>query len=104
LNNFAGQSADIAPFQSAADPFHLYNAQTNYDSPDDEQNYYDFSYGSDAAFFVMDTRRHRSKPEDVDPISRTMLGDKQLATFYNWLSKVIRILMCSVLNFDNHPR
>jgi alkaline phosphatase D len=70
------------------DPFRLYNSQANYDSPDADQHYYDFTYGSDAAFFVMDTRRHRSKVEQSDPISRTMLGDNQLATFYSWLSKV----------------
>jgi len=88
INNFAGQSGDGAPFLNAVNPFKLYNSETNYDSLDEGQHYYNFTYGSDAAFFVMDTRRHRSKPEEVEPVSRTMLGDKQLAAFYNWLTKV----------------
>lgn len=64
-----------------------YNARTNFDSPDENQFYYEFSYGADAAFFVLDTRRHRSTLE-VESGDRSMLGATQLATFLRWLSKV----------------
>jgi len=36
----------------------------------------------------MDTRRYRSDIEKVDSSQRTMLGERQLTAFYNWLSKV----------------
>jgi len=64
-----------------------YNAQTNFDSPDENQFYYEFSHGADAAFFVLDTRRHRSTLE-VEAADRSMLGATQLGTFLTWLSKV----------------
>lgn len=67
--------------------FFEYNAQTNFDSLDEDQFYYEFSYGSDAAFFVLDTRRHRSTLE-VESADRSMLGTTQLATFLSWLSRV----------------
>lgn len=98
INNFAGQSADRAPFVNAAEPFRIYNSEPNYSPSEDGEHYFDFTYGSDAAFFVMDTRRHRSKPEEVEPFSRTMLGDRQLATFYDWLSKVSRMSFVSFLD------
>ncbi|KAH9951414.1 PhoD-like phosphatase-domain-containing protein [Amylocystis lapponica] len=87
INNYAGASNDSqAPFPNASDAFRLYNADANYDSAAEGQHYYDFRYG-DVAFFVMDTRRHRSTYE-TDAASRTMLGDKQLAALYDWLGKV----------------
>lgn len=71
--------------------FHEYNAQTNFDSPDENQFYYEFSYGTDAAFFVLDTRRHRSSLE-VEVANRSMLGAQQLGVFFRWLSKVCPVL------------
>ncbi len=65
----------------------MYNANANYDSSNEGEYYYDFRYG-DAAFFVMDTRRHRSDITTEDPATHTMLGDKQLAALHNWLGKV----------------
>ncbi|KAI0043550.1 hypothetical protein FA95DRAFT_1563180 [Auriscalpium vulgare] len=87
INNYYGQSNDSAPFTSAADPFKIYNADANYNSVDKDQHYYDFRYG-DIAYFVLDTRRYRSDPYTEDVVSRTMLGDKQLAALYEWLGKV----------------
>ncbi|EMD34490.1 hypothetical protein CERSUDRAFT_141018 [Gelatoporia subvermispora B] len=87
-NNFAGKADDSTPpFPNASDAFRLYNAYANYDPPEDGQHYFDFHHG-DAAFFVMDTRRYRSDVFTEDVTTRTMLGDKQLATLYDWLSKV----------------
>ncbi|KAH9914716.1 PhoD-like phosphatase-domain-containing protein [Fomitopsis serialis] len=88
INNYAGHSNDSAPpFANANDAFALYNAQGNYDSSHSGQHYYDFRYG-DVAFFVMDTRRHRSIIEETDEPSRTMLGEQQLTALYDWLGKV----------------
>jgi alkaline phosphatase D len=88
INNFQGLGNDSTPpFPNASDAFKLYNSNGNYESTQKDQYYYDFRYG-DVAFFVMDTRRYRSNVFDDDVHSRTMLGDQQLAAFYDWLGKV----------------
>ena len=87
VNNYAGSSRDRGPYLNGSQAFLEYNAQTNFDSPDENQFYYEFSHGADAAFFVLDTRRHRSTFE-VQSADRSMLGATQLATFLRWLSKV----------------
>lgn len=87
VNNYAGSSRDSGPYLNGSRAFFEYNARTNFDSSDENQFYYEFSYGADAAFFVMDTRRHRSTAE-VEGTNRSMLGITQLGTFLRWLSKV----------------
>lgn len=87
VNNYAGSSRDTGPYLNGSRAFLEYNAQTNFDSPDENQLYYEFSYGTDAAFFVLDTRRHRSAV-GMEGVNRTMLGTTQLGTFLRWLSKV----------------
>lgn len=87
INNYAGSSRDSGPYLNGSRAFLEYNARTNFDSPDGNQFYYEFSHGADAAFFVLDTRRHRSTIE-VEAMDRTMLGTTQLRTFLGWLSKV----------------
>lgn len=87
VNNYAGASRDSGPYLNGSRAFLEYNAWTNFDSPDGNQLYYEFSYGADAAFFVLDTRRHRSTSE-VEGANRSMLGATQLETFLRWLSKV----------------
>ncbi|KDQ12330.1 hypothetical protein BOTBODRAFT_34617 [Botryobasidium botryosum FD-172 SS1] len=90
VNNYAGQSNDSAQFfQSAKNAYDLYSQNTNYDNlANPGEYYYDFRYG-DNAFFVMDTRRHRSNA--VNPREGevpTMLGEKQLVALHQWLGKV----------------
>ncbi|KAH8983668.1 PhoD-like phosphatase-domain-containing protein [Lactarius hatsudake] len=88
INNYAGQSNDTPPFVNADDAFRIYNGGGNYDSHTPGEHYHDFRYG-DVAFFVMDTRRHRSSPFDGEAAAtRTMLGDTQLSALYEWLGKV----------------
>jgi len=87
VNNYAGSSRDLGPYLNGSRAFFEYNARTNFDSPDEDQFYYEFSYGADAAFFVLDTRRHRSTLE-VESGDRSMLGTTQLTTFLSWLSRV----------------
>jgi alkaline phosphatase D len=93
INNYVGQSNDTPPFANADDAFRIYNANGNYDSRVPGQHYYDFRYG-DVAFFVMDTRRHRSNPLTDEAATRTMLGETQLSALYEWLGKV-----CSIYTF-----
>ena len=85
-------SNDTWPYVNASDAFSIYNADANYDPRDKGEHYYDFRYG-DIAYFVMDTRRHRSGPVG-DPAERTMLGDKQLASLYDWLGRVSILTYC----------
>lgn len=87
MNNYAGSSRDGGPFLNGSRAFLEYNAQTNFDPPDENQFYYEFTHGTDAAFFVLDTRRHRSAP-GMEAANRSMLGTQQLGTFLRWLSKV----------------
>ncbi|SJL00135.1 uncharacterized protein ARMOST_03447 [Armillaria ostoyae] len=86
INNYAGDGDDLKPpFPNASDAFKIYNANSNHDSIHENHYYYDFRYG-DSAFFVMDTRRYRSSAID-DLSARGMLGEAQLAAFYDWLSR-----------------
>jgi alkaline phosphatase D len=86
LNNYAGEGNDSKfPFESAKDPFHLYNALANPDPVKPNEYYYTFRY-ADSAFFVMDTRRYRDDIVAVsDPDERSMLGQEQLTALNNWL-------------------
>lgn len=86
INNFGGEGNNSKPpYPSASDAFEIYNSNANYDPPTAGEHYYDFRYG-DVAFFVMDTRRYRSETDDIT--MRSMLGDRQLAALYTWLSHV----------------
>lgn len=59
---------------------HLFLCALFYDSSS-------ISYG-DVAFFVMDTRRHRSIAQDTSEEERTMLGQQQISALHAWLGKV----------------
>lgn len=88
INNYVGQGNDSTPpFRNASDAFRLYNANANYDAPENGQHYYEFRYG-DTAFFVMDTRRYRTDINQGDVTTRSMLGEKQLGALYDWLHRV----------------
>ncbi|KZS99334.1 Metallo-dependent phosphatase [Sistotremastrum niveocremeum HHB9708] len=86
-NNFAGGENDTATtYLNASHPFNSYQGIANYDPIHTGQHYYTFQYG-DAAFFVLDTRRYRSR-EFTDLSKHTMLGDQQLAALHTWIGKV----------------
>ncbi|KAF8270392.1 PhoD-like phosphatase-domain-containing protein [Lactarius quietus] len=87
INNYVGQSNDTPPFVNADDAYRIYNGNGNYDSRVPGEHYHEFRHG-DVAFFVMDTRRHRSSPIDGETAMRTMLGDIQLGALYEWLGRV----------------
>jgi alkaline phosphatase D len=86
---------DVPPFPNASAAYSLYNSAANYDAPAEGEHYYDFRYG-DVAFFVMDTRKHRSDVGAEDHATAgTMLGEPQLTALYEWLGKVrCRFFMC----------
>ncbi|KAI0029405.1 PhoD-like phosphatase-domain-containing protein [Vararia minispora EC-137] len=86
INNYEGKSNDTGPFINASDAFTIYQGNANYAPLEIGQHYYAFRYG-DIAYFVMDTRRYRSGM-DESPATRTMLGERQLTSFYHWLGKV----------------
>jgi alkaline phosphatase D len=90
VNNFAGENDETkAPFANASSAFNTYYGNANPDPHYSDVNFYDFRYG-DNAFFVLDTRRYRSRPNanaDSTEIP-TMLGEKQLHAFHSWLGKV----------------
>ena len=46
----------------------------------------------DSAFFVMDTRMHRSLGESEDGIPQTLLGDAQSTALHTWLIEVCLLL------------
>lgn len=104
----------MGPFVNASSAYSTFLGNVNPDPVSSDVHYYNFRYG-DNAFFVLDTQRHRTKPNariDVSsegethikqpnsttatvegddiytPKRRTMLGDKQLTALYSWLGKV----------------
>jgi alkaline phosphatase D len=83
-------SKDVAPYVNASDAFKIYHADVNYDSAEKGQHYYEFRRG-DIAYFVMDTRRYRSGMTE-GLTTRTMLGETQLASLYQWLGKVLPLI------------
>lgn len=51
------------------------------------QSFFTFQHG-DIAFFVLDTRRYRSFPDEPDLSFRTMLGRDQWTALHEWLGAV----------------
>lgn len=90
LNNWTGENDDAkAPFVNASTAYATYYGAANPDPQESDVSYYELRFG-DNAFFVLDTRRHRSLPE-TDPESTTlptMLGEKQLHDLHSWLGRV----------------
>jgi alkaline phosphatase D len=88
LNNFSGEEQqETGRYENAMSPFKYYHASANYDSMHKGQYYYDFRYG-DVAFFVLDTRRHRTPYPAIQEGEATMLGQRQLRAFNSWLGRV----------------
>lgn len=105
-NNWSGLDEDdavIKEFPVANSAWKEYVGSANPESLEHGENYYTFRYGSETAFFVMDTRRHRQPSkgfpldgEDEDqmyePVSgqpyKTMLGQQQKDALFRWLGAV----------------
>lgn len=84
INNFGASGNDSTPpYTNASSAFKLYNSNANFDPVKPGEHYYEFRYG-DAAFFVLDTRRYRT---ETGTPNRTMLGEAQLASLHEWLSR-----------------
>ncbi|GJJ12494.1 hypothetical protein Clacol_006736 [Clathrus columnatus] len=86
-NDFAGNSSNSTQvLRTAPSAYSLYNGQANYDPMVENEHYYTFRYG-DVAFFVLDTRLHRT-PSGMKEHEKTMLGEQQLASLREWLQQV----------------
>ncbi|KAN0061175.1 hypothetical protein ACQY0O_006910 [Thecaphora frezii] len=91
VNNWSGNTADgstLESFPPANTAWKEYVGLANPDPLEEGENYYTFRYGGSAAFFVMDTRKHRSHHETEDDEDKTMLGEKQKDAFLQWLGAV----------------
>ncbi|CAO1614130.1 unnamed protein product [Sympodiomycopsis kandeliae] len=107
INNWAGLTetgARIEEFEPANSAWHNYVGQANPEPLADGDNYFTFRYGSETAFFVMDTRKHRVASSgfgsdgevDEDDVQndvsgqpyKTMLGQEQKDSLVRWLSAV----------------
>lgn len=102
-NNWAGLTTEgdvIEEFPTGNKAWQEYVGQANPEPLDEGENYYTFRYGSEAAFFIMDTRRYRvpSKGLGIDVEDafddgltpetsslKTMLGQKQKDALFRWL-------------------
>ncbi|CAO1637818.1 unnamed protein product [Parajaminaea phylloscopi] len=105
-NNWAGLTEDgqvIKEFPSGNKAWSEYVGKANPEPLEAGENYYTFRYGSEAAFFVLDTRRYRvaSKGFGVDGEEdetqwegaseqpyKTMLGQTQKDALLRWLGAV----------------
>jgi len=90
------------PYLNAMDAWDSFLGLGNPDrnSSEPEVRYYDFSYG-DSAFFVLDTRSHRSPNTDPEGVNKTMLGATQKQRLFSWLlqknsTSVFKFLVSSV--------
>lgn len=112
INNWAGldeAGQRIKEFEPANSAWHNYVGQANPDALEQGENYYTFRYGSETAFFVMDTRKHRvpskgfpadgeNEEDDAEAAEmqydvsgqpyKTMLGQEQKDALVRWLSAV----------------
>ncbi|EPQ25985.1 uncharacterized protein PFL1_06440 [Pseudozyma flocculosa PF-1] len=91
VNNWSGKTADgttLESFPPANTAWKEYVGLANPDPLDEGENYYTFRYGGSAAFFVMDTRKHRSHYQQDDDEDKTMLGERQKDALLRWLGAV----------------
>ncbi|GAA6000157.1 hypothetical protein JCM10207_007883 [Rhodosporidiobolus poonsookiae] len=87
-NDFSANES--SPFYAPANQAYLtYMGNANPDpiKGHESENYYDFRVG-DSAFFVWDTRKHRSDNANDDDEVKTMLGERQKEAFLDWATKV----------------
>ncbi|SPO28554.1 uncharacterized protein UTRI_04432 [Ustilago trichophora] len=91
VNNWSGRDEndeEIAAYPSANTAWKEYIGHVNPEPLEEGENYYTFQYGESAAFFVMDTRRHRTHHTADDDEDKTMLGYRQKEDLYKWLAAV----------------
>lgn len=87
INDYAGNSLDVAPYVNGSAAYNIYAGNANYDPIQPGQHYYTFRRG-DVEFFVLDTRRFRSGVKNTEQDERTMLGETQLTALHKWLIAV----------------
>ncbi|PWZ03745.1 hypothetical protein BCV70DRAFT_197941 [Testicularia cyperi] len=91
VNNWSGKdenSEELEAFAPANTAWKEYIGDANPEPLEQGENYYTFQYGESAAFFVMDTRKHRTHHTAEDDEDKTMLGYRQKQDLYRWLAAV----------------
>lgn len=91
VNNWSGRDENdeqIAAYPAANTAWKEYIGDVNPEPLEEGENYYTFQYGESAAFFVLDTRRHRTHHTAQDDADKTMLGYRQKQELYAWLGAV----------------
>lgn len=84
VNNFdMGEHA--RPYPIANQAFEAYQGMSNPTPRKPGQTWYTYEYGG-VDFFMLDTRRFRSRNRDRDGPEKTMLGEEQLSELLTWLS------------------
>lgn len=87
-NNFDGQQREKQPelFHEGLTKYRNYFASRNPNSYGNDSYYYGFDFGN-VAFFVVDTRTHRSANLVPDGPNKTLLGSEQIQRLKAWLLK-----------------
>jgi alkaline phosphatase D len=74
------------PYQNAMAPWHQYQASVNPPVVREGTTYYNFTHGP-VSFFMLETRRHRTKEsDDPNDDQKSMLGSLQLFDFLLWIA------------------
>ena len=88
----------------AHDAFMAYHGSSNPDPLRADQTWYAFQRGG-LDFFMLDTRRYRSKNKVHDNTDKTMLGSEQLQDLLQWLRKpangAMRVVISSIPFTEN---
>jgi alkaline phosphatase D len=71
-------------YQTAMDPFHIYQHSTNPPPHRVGETYYSFKHGP-ASFFMIDSRRYRTAMDAPDGPHKTLLGHRQLQDVLDWI-------------------
>ncbi len=83
LNNWDG--GESHPWPIAHSAFMTYHGNSNPQPMRRDQTWYAYTYGG-IDFFMLDTRRYRSRNMSPDDSHKTMLGPEQLEDFLSWLT------------------
>jgi phosphodiesterase/alkaline phosphatase D-like protein len=103
ITNNWDQGTGVAPYPDARAAYDEYQGSHNPSPANQGQIYYSFDAG-ELAFFVLDTRSHRSSNSAVDDSEKTMLGETQRDALLSWLSSspaIFKFIVSSV-PFSDH--